>query len=432
MSYLEKRTIKINLLPPTNRKENIMQTFLKSYRDAASIAHEACMYWDEIPEKPEKYDKQNPPRYGIQHFVYSKIRNDYQLPAQVTIDCIKDAVTAYKNGQGYIYKYIPVSYNIPRSGNFVMSKKRRNSMIKFRCFNERITIPISQDNAFTRLTRFIGEGYTTTNFRIGYDYKNNKWFALVILKKEWETSHGKNILGLDIGSRTLAATTILKQGEDNNESIIGQHYFGRDMWNRQRDISIRRSKLKSHRDRDDNTKEGKKKAKRLLHKLYVKEKNYVKTRSFQIAHEISSMAVKNECSISLEDLTGLKDKKGSRRVNRKKNRIPHSIFQSAIEDVSARKGVQVVKVEPYYTSQICSRCGKMGKRSKDFKMFTCSHCNYRANADRNASVNIARRANENIQHKTLDETLLKTQPTTRSMAVAPYVCSNMNTVCKKE
>ena len=45
---------------------------------------------------------------------------------------------------------------------------------------------------------------------------------------------------------------------------------------------------------------------------------------------VQNMAAKNDCNISIEDLKGLKGKKGSRRVNRKKNRIPYSIFQSAI------------------------------------------------------------------------------------------------------
>jgi len=432
MCYEERRTVKINLLKPTKRKDEVMHEFLSKYRQSMNIVYEACSYWDEIPNKPEKYqDKQNPTRFGIQHFVYNKIRERYQLPSQIAVDCIKDAVAAYKNNEGYVHKYIPISFNIPRSGNFVMSKKRRNSMIKFRCFKERITVPISQDNAFMRLTRLLGEGYTTTNFRIGYDYKNQKWFALVILRNEWELHPGENILGIDIGSRTLAATTTLKPGKHEEDVIIGQHYFGRDMWNRQRNISLRRGKLKSHLDKDDTSKEGKKKAKRLLRKLNRKETNYVKTRSFQIAHEITNMAAKNDCTISIENLNGLKDKKGTRRANRKKNRIPYSIFQSAIEDVSARKGVQVVKVKPHYTSQTCSRCGKKGKRSENLKMFKCERCGYHVNADRNASVNIARRANLDVLRNTCDK-ILNVQPTTGSMAVAPYACSNMDTACEKE
>jgi transposase len=51
------------------------------------------------------------------------------------------------------------------------------------------------------------------------------------------------------------------------------------------------------------------------------------------------------------------------------------------------KGIIVEKVKPNYTSQICSRCGKLGSRSKS--LFVCSHCGYSLNADLNASKNLA-------------------------------------------
>jgi len=53
-----------------------------------------------------------------------------------------------------------------------------------------------------------------------------------------------------------------------------------------------------------------------------------------------------------------------------------------------QKGINVVKVNPYHTSQICSKCGQIGSRSKGF--FVCSHCGYSLNADLNASFNLAK------------------------------------------
>jgi len=48
----------------------------------------------------------------------------------------------------------------------------------------------------------------------------------------------------------------------------------------------------------------------------------------------------------------------------------------------------VIKVSPYMTSQTCSKCGKVGTRSKGF--FVCSHCCYSLNTDLNASQNLAK------------------------------------------
>ena len=431
MVYEEKRTVKINLKRPTKTKHEHMLSFLKAYQSSMSIAYEACQYWDEIPGKPEKFEEteakhyKSPPRFGIQHFTYNRIRTEHRLPAQLALDSIKDAVAAYKNNEGSVHKHIPISYNIPRSGNFGYTDGRRNSVLTFRCFDKRVAVPITQDNAFQRLTRLIGDGYTTSHFRVGYDFKHDKWYALVVLKKDWDIEPRTNILGIDIGSRTLAATSIL----DRDGNITDQRYFGRDLWTKQRDISLRRSKLKSHLSPDNDYK-GRRKAKRYLSKLRRKEHNYVKTRSFQLAHEIADLAKANGCTVSMENLTGLKDRKNnSRRANRRSKRIPYHVFTSAMKNVGARNGIGVVKVKPHGTSTTCSRCGSQGVRRSDlgYKVFTCPGCGYTANADRNASVNIARRAENELPdffiNHTKDSVVPQSKSTTGSLAVAPDVCS---------
>lgn len=50
------------------------------------------------------------------------------------------------------------------------------------------------------------------------------------------------------------------------------------------------------------------------------------------------------------------------------------------------QGVLVTKVNPAYTSQICSKCGILGKRSG--KSFVCS-CGYENDSDLNASLNLS-------------------------------------------
>ena len=58
----------------------------------------------------------------------------------------------------------------------------------------------------------------------------------------------------------------------------------------------------------------------------------------------------------------------------------------------ARKaGIRLIQVNPWGTSQTCSTCGVRDKNSRDKKVFDCTACPYKADADVNAALNIGDR-----------------------------------------
>ena len=89
----------------------------------------------------------------------------------------------------------------------------------------------------------------------------------------------------------------------------------------------------------------------------------------------------------------------SRRMNRKQaNQLRGKINQHTKDKAYASCSTVTVEVNPHGTSQYCSRCGAKGERfsyrggkrirEKWGKLFACPTCQYEANADFNASVNI--------------------------------------------
>ena len=59
----------------------------------------------------------------------------------------------------------------------------------------------------------------------------------------------------------------------------------------------------------------------------------------------------------------------------------------------AYKAGELLKVDPAYTSQTCSRCGHVDKSNRPSQaVFACGACGFRANADHNAAINILARA----------------------------------------
>jgi putative transposase len=62
-------------------------------------------------------------------------------------------------------------------------------------------------------------------------------------------------------------------------------------------------------------------------------------------------------------------------------------LQRLVEKRANVRGIEVIYVNPAYTSKRCSRCGNYGRRSR--KRFECPHCGHSAHADVNAAFNIA-------------------------------------------
>jgi len=91
--------------------------------------------------------------------------------------------------------------------------------------------------------------------------------------------------------------------------------------------------------------------------------------------------------LALEDLSIRKDRRLGKEFNRKLGRWAFAQFEAILRYKSEECGKRVVSVPPYYTSQMCSRCGNLGIR--EGHSFRCPVCGYSLNADLNAARNIA-------------------------------------------
>jgi hypothetical protein len=108
------------------------------------------------------------------------------------------------------------------------------------------------------------------------------------------------------------------------------------------------------------------------------------------------------CILLFERLRKIKPKEGSKshRLNRRQaNQLRGQINRLAREKAFA-ESVVTVEVNPWGTSQHCSRCGAKGERfsyragqrvkERGGKLFSCPVCSYEVQADYNASINLHR------------------------------------------
>lgn len=115
--------------------------------------------------------------------------------------------------------------------------------------------------------------------------------------------------------------------------------------------------------------------------------NFRGTKNNAWSREIVDIAVKNGCgTIQMEDLSGISGGACQRFL---KNWTYYDL-QQKIRYKAQASGIDVVMIEPKYTSQRCSCCGYISQENRKTQAeFRCEECGYEANADYNAARNIA-------------------------------------------
>lgn len=123
-----------------------------------------------------------------------------------------------------------------------------------------------------------------------------------------------------------------------------------------------------------------------------KEQRILKDLNHKISRKIVNIARENGCGIKLEKLEGIRNNKKHRKsFNYSLNSWSFNQLQQMIDYKAKLLGIDVVYIDPHYTSQVCSKCGALGNRNG--KVFGCPKCGVE-NADVNASFNIARHRSE--------------------------------------
>lgn len=138
---------------------------------------------------------------------------------------------------------------------------------------------------------------------------------------------------------------------------------------------------------------GTKSAKRHLKKLSGRLKRFQAD-----ANHILAKQLVNSCQpgdrLVMENLTDIRDRTKRRRKQRRAmSNWSFAQLQAFVAYKATYRGIHVEFVDARYSSQACSRCGYIDKRNRVCQSeFSCKQCGYQANADYNASVNLASRA----------------------------------------
>jgi len=199
--------------------------------------------------------------------------------------------------------------------------------------------------------------------------KSGKLFAQISIEKENKPKRaGGNVLACDFGIRVPMTAKV----------STGKAYFiGNGRQNKFYDRKFQAQKKVL----------GKAKKIKVIKKINNKEQRYRRDQDHKISRKIIDLAIKNDVSvIKLEDLSGIRDTARTSRKNGKElHRWPRHRQMKYIEYKAAEEGIEVVFVDPRYTSQKCPACKKKNKSTG--RKYECS-CGFVGHRDIVGATNI--------------------------------------------
>ena len=347
-----KTVIQIKLNIDNQQKQALLDTMLSF--------NKACNYISAYA-----FEKQIFSKYKIQEQLYYDLKEKYHLSSQLLVRAIDKVVSSYKSTKNYKTLHIINPKSAVVYDSRILSYSEDYSTCSIWTVNGRLRLPISIYDK-NKLQFFKGQADLV--------YKKNNFYLIQTLDIPEQEMYAPNAyIGVDLGITRIATDS------------TGEYYSGQVVEQKRMKYAKHRSSLQS---------KGTQSAKRRLKKISKREHNFRKDINHQISKKLVQKAKDTHQGIKLEELVNFFDKKKVRKSERS-NRHSWSFRQlrEFIQYKALLAGVQVILVNPAYTSQQCSNCGYTDKSNRKTQSeFFCQCCGFAANADYNASINISRKA----------------------------------------
>lgn len=343
-----KLTVQIKLLPTPEQVVALRKT-LETVNSAADRLSQLA--WDSKEFR----------RFPLHKTFYRNIRDEFPLSAQIVCLLnakVADAYKLDKKVQRVFRKHGSIAYD-----SRILSLNLIPSTVSIWTLAGRAKMPFVCGEKQRALLAY-PRGESDLILRKG------KWFLNITVEVPEEREiEATDCLGVDLGIVEIAADS------------DGNKYSGAKLNKiRHRNLALRK-KLQ---------RKGTKSARRLLKKRSRKEQNFARDTNHVISRRIVSLAKRTNRAIAIEDLGGIRLRIRARKRERTKLHSWAFAELGAFLTYKAQlAGVKLVRIDPRYTSQQCSKCGhteKANRKSRD--LFLCKSCGHTSHADENGANNV--------------------------------------------
>ena len=199
-----------------------------------------------------------------------------------------------------------------------------------------------------------------------------KWYIYLVTDASNIKRYTKNdkVVAIDIGINSFATLS------DGN-SIKNPRFFE----SKQKALAKAQRRFQKVRDAKDKRKI--KKTKKVINKIHEKITNS----RHNFVHQTTNQLIKDYGTIIIEDIN-INSLIKKRWCNKQILDAAWGSFTTILTNKAECADRTVVKVNPAWTSQTCSKCGTRTLHELKERTFQCSHCGYAADRDTNASHNI--------------------------------------------
>lgn len=348
-----KLTLKIKLLP-TDEQANLL---LDTIRETNAV----CNAISDVAWSKRIFNN-----FKLHHEVYHNYKATFNLSSQMLIRQIAKVADAYKLDKKTKRTFRPlgsIAYD-----SRIMTYKPDN-VVSLWCIGGRQKINFVCHNP-DYIPYIKGEADLV--------YKKGKFYLFQTVEvPEEDMEDVEEFIGCDFGITSIVTTS---DGVEHSADGL--------------------NKYREHRQkvRSSIQSKGTRSSRKLLKRLSGKEKTYASIVNHTIAKSIVKSAKEQGKGVSIEDLTGIRftSKKRNKKFRTKLGKWNFSMLRQYIEYKALLNGVKCVAVDPRYTSQTCSTCKHIGKRTN--KHFKCNNCGNDMDADVNASLNIATLGRAYVNH----------------------------------
>ena len=352
-----KTTLQVKLLPSADQHTVLLETM--------HAFNAACTWIAEYA-----FQQRCASKFLLQKALYYEVRQRFGLSAQLAIRAIAKTVEAYKRDKTQQVAFRPDGAVVYDERILAFHGLEEVSLMTLQ---GREVIPMHMGD-YQRVQFHRAQGQAALVLVKG------QFFLLVTLDTPEEPPmEPTRFLGVDLGIVTLATDS------------DGNSYSGTP-------AEVVRSRCGRARQTYQSTHT--RSAKRRLQKMAHHESLFRRDVNHVISKQLVAHAKDTKAALSLEDLTGIRDRMTVRKGQR--NRHHGWSFNQLRQFVSykaAIAGVPVVFVDPRNTSRTCSKCGFVDKRNRRSQAeFSCLRCGYTLHADLNAARNLATRGEVSRPH----------------------------------